>query len=434
MQRSMDEIPIKRFHWALSTLAAMGVFLDGYDLNVIAFSVLLISSYFKLPSTSISYALLLSSGLIGMAIGGVTFGRIADRIGRKAMFVIDILMFIIFTALSAIATNVAEIVIFRILMGIGIGADYPVSSSLIAEFAPKKERGKLLMYGIMFYWLGVLISGAVNYFALPLGSALSWRVALGVGAAIAVPVIASRWLMPESARWLKAVGKSEQAENVIRKSVGIEGYTVPEQGSAGTKELFSKHWKALTFVLMTWFAFDVGSYGFGFYTPTLYYELGITNLRTVVLFGTLTAPFPIVAYLALMELIDRVGRKALSLIGFAIMAVVLILLVPLVKVSAYALLPLFILFASFEQWPGGILSFSYSTELFPTRVRGLAQGLATTVSRIGGIMGVILFPIIKGYGLVYGTTFFLAFILLAIIITVIAAPETRGRSLEEISR
>lgn len=432
-KRSMDELPVKRFHWALSTLAAMGVFLDGYDLNVIAFSVLLISSYFKLPESSVSYALLLSSGLIGMAIGGVTFGKIADRIGRKAMFIIDILMFIIFTALSAVATNVAEIIIFRILMGIGIGADYPISSSLIAEFAPSKDRGKLLMYGIMFYWFGVLVSGAVNYFVLPLGFSLSWRVALGVGAAIAVPVIAARWLMPESARWLKSIGRPEQAESVIKKTVG-EGYEVPEQSSVSTGELFTKHWKALLFVLVTWFAFDVGSYGFGFYTPTLYYELGITNLKTVVLFGTLTAPFPIIAYLALMKLIDRTGRKVLSLIGFAVMAVVLVILVPLVRVSPYALLPIFILFASFEQWPGGILSFSYSTELFPTRVRGLAQGLATTVSRIGGIMGVLLFPVIKGYGLVYGTTFFLIFILIALVYTALAAPETKGHSLEEISK
>ncbi len=429
----MDEMPVRRFHWALSTLAAMGVFLDGYDLNVISFSVLLISSYFKLPGTSVSYALLLSSGLIGMALGGVTFGKIADRIGRKTMFVIDILMFIIFAALSAVSSNVAEIIIFRILMGIGIGADYPISSSLIAEFAPSKSRGKLLMYGIMFYWFGVLVSGAVNYFVLPLGPSISWRVALGVGAAIAVPVIAARWLMPESARWLKSVGKSDEAENIVKKAVG-EGYLVPEQSSTSVAELFTKHWKALAFVLITWFAFDVGSYGFGFYTPTLYYELGITNLSTVVLFGTVTAPFPIIAYLVLMKLIDSTGRRVLSLIGFAIMALVLVLLVPLVKVSPYALLPLFILFASFEQWPGGILSFSYSTELFPTRVRGLAQGLATTVSRIGGILGVMLFPIIKAYGLVYGTTFFLAFIVLAIVMTAIMAPETKGHSLEEASK
>jgi len=431
--RSIDELPVTGFHWGLSTLAAMGVFLDGYDLNVIAFSVLLVSSYFRISNTSVSYALLLSSGLIGMAIGGVTFGRVADRIGRKAMFVINIVLFIFFTLLSALATNVPELIIFRVLMGIGLGADYPISSSLIAEFAPKRDRGKLLMYGIMFYWLGVLVSGAVNYFVLPLGPSLSWRVALGVGAAIAVPVIAARWLMPESARWLNAVGRKDEAEGVMERAMGPGAYSLPQARAVGVRELFSKHWKELAFVLITWFAFDVGAYGFGFYTPTLYYELGIRSLSTVVLFGTLTAPFPILAYLALMRIIDRYGRKRLSIVGFAVMAAVLIVLVPLVSITPYALLPLFIVFSSFEQWPGGILSFSYSTELFPTNVRGLAQGLGTSVSRIGGVLGVLLFPIIKGYGLIYGSIFFLAFILLAMAITAVMAPETSGKSLEEAS-
>ncbi|MDG7040242.1 MAG: MFS transporter [Nitrososphaerota archaeon] len=431
--KSIDELPVTGFHWGLSTLAAMGIFLDGYDLNVIAFSVLLVSSYFKVSTTSVSYALLLASGLIGMAIGGVTLGGIADKIGRKTMFIINIILFIFFTLLSAVATNVPELIIFRVLMGIGLGADYPISSSLIAEFAPKRDRGKLLMYGIMFYWLGVLVSGAVNYFALPLGAALSWRVALGVGAAIAIPVIAARWFMPESARWLNTVGRNDEAELVMEKAMGPGDYNIPQQRAVGIKELFSKHWKQLAFVLITWFAFDVGAYGFGFYTPTLYYELGIKSLSTVVLFGTITAPFPILAYLALMRIIDRYGRKYLSLVGFAVMAVVLVILVPLVNITPYALLPLFILFSSFEQWPGGIFSFSYSTELFPTNVRGLAQGLGTSVSRIGGILGVLLFPIIKGYGLIYGTVFFLVFILLAIALTAIMAPETSRKSLEDTS-
>ncbi|MDG7035583.1 MAG: MFS transporter, partial [Nitrososphaerota archaeon] len=95
--KSIDELPVTGFHWGLSTLAAMGIFLDGYDLNVIAFSVLLVSSYFKVSTTSVSYALLLASGLIGMAIGGVTLGGIADKIGRKTMFIINIILFIFFT-------------------------------------------------------------------------------------------------------------------------------------------------------------------------------------------------------------------------------------------------------------------------------------------------------------------------------------------------
>ncbi|MGC8600787.1 MAG: MFS transporter, partial [Nitrososphaeria archaeon] len=100
---------VRPVHWLISTLAAMGVFLDGYDLNVISFSILLISSVYRVSVSSPLYPLLLSSGLIGMAIGGVLFGSVADKIGRKSMFIIDIVMFVVFTALSALSANVFEI-------------------------------------------------------------------------------------------------------------------------------------------------------------------------------------------------------------------------------------------------------------------------------------------------------------------------------------
>ncbi|MGC8569338.1 MAG: MFS transporter, partial [Nitrososphaeria archaeon] len=393
---------VTRAHWLISTLAAMGVFLDGYDLNVIAFSILLISSVYGIRTSSVYYPLLLSSGLIGMAIGGVLFGFFADRIGRKSMFVIDIAMFVVFTALSALARSVAEIIIFRVLMGIGIGADYPVSSALIAEMSPTARRGMLLMYGIMFYWLGVLVSGVVNYLALPLGPDMAWRVALGFGAALAVPVIAARWLMPESFRWLKARGRDEEAERVASSVMG-QGYVVDPQRRVSAGQLLREYRWPLLFVLFTWFSFALGSYGFGFFTPTLYHELGIRSLRTIVLFGIITAPFPIISYLALMRISDGLGRRIPTVVGFAAMVLVLLLLVPLVRISPYMLLPLFIVYVSLEQWPGGLLSFAYSVELFPTSVRGFAQGLATSVSRIGAIVGIFAFDYLKGLGLIYGT-------------------------------
>jgi len=422
---------VRPLHWLISTLSAMGVFLDGYDLNVIAFSILIISSVYKISVSSPLYPLLLSSGLIGMAIGGVIFGSVADRIGRKSMFIIDIIMFVIFTALSALAVNVLEIIIFRIFMGIGIGADYPVSSSLIAEMSPTSNRGMLLMYGIMFYWLGVLVSGAVNYLVLPFGAEISWRLALGVGAVLAVPVIIARWLMPESFRWLKASGKDKEAEKVAKKVMG-EGYSVQPQKDVKVSELFKKYKKPLAFVLTTWFAFALGSYGFGFFTPTLYHELGIKSLRMIALFGTLTAPFPIISYLGLMKMIDKVGRKIPAIAGFVVMIAVLAVLVPLVRLSPFFLLPLFIVFASLEQWPGGLLSFSYSVELFPTKVRGLAQGLATSVSRVGAITGIFAFDFIKSYGLIYGMAFFITILVIATAVTAVMAPETKGLKLEEI--
>jgi len=431
---NMDEIGTKRFHWILTTIASMGVFLDGYDLSVISFSIIPISLTFNFsPSTNpFLYGLILSSALIGMAIGGVTFGYLADRIGRKTMFIIDMIFFVVFAALSAFSQNIMEIIIFRMLMGVGIGADYPISSSLIAEYAPSKSRGKLLMYSIMFYWIGTFFAGIVNYFSLFAGIENSWRYAFLFGAIIALPIIFLRDLMPESIRWLVVKGKREMAEKIGKEKLNID--RIPEQKKYSIGDLFRNYLKYTLFVLIVWFGFDVGSYGLGFYTPTLYSLYGIKNLYEIALFTAITAPFPIISYIILMYLVDRWGRKWPTIFGFAVMASIFIILPFLIKINPYYLLPMFIIFASMEQWPGGILSFAYSVELFPTSIRGIAQGLATTVSRIGAIIGVLLFPVIqKSLGLFYGSLFFLSFILLSLFLTLFLAPETSSLSLEDVS-
>jgi len=431
---TLDEAPLRRFHLVLSSLAAMGTFIDGYDLSVISFQALVISNvfHFSLKSNPLLYGLLLTSALIGMAIGGVSFGWLADRLGRKTMFLVDLLFFIVFTTLSGLAQNVYQVIVFRTLMGVGIGADYPISSTIISEFAPARRRGALLMYGIMFYWLGTLLAGVVNFATLGLGEDLAWRVSFIVGAVIAVPVVAARGLMPESLRWLVKNNKMDRA-NRIAESLNVRITQGAGTVKRSARDLFGRYWKATLFVLVAWFAFDIGSYGLGFYTSTLYREYGINSLSRIALFGIISAPFPILAYLALIVMVDRVGRRKPTLIGFAVMAAVLLLLPGLIERNPLTLLPLFIVYASFEQWPGGLLSFAYSSELFPTEIRGFAQGLATTVSRIGAVLGVLLFPIISQRGLTYGTLFFVVFIALAFALSYVLAPETRQLPLDEVS-
>ncbi|MHB1909166.1 MAG: MFS transporter [Nitrososphaerales archaeon] len=432
----MDDLPVRKFHWLLSSIGAMGVLIDGYDLSVISFSVILISSefHFTALSSPLLYGLVLASALIGMAIGGISFGWLADKLGRKTVFVIDLLFFIVFALLSSVAQNVLEVIIFRVLMGIGIGADYPISSTLISEFAPAKKRGSLLMYGIMFYWIGTLLAGAVNYFSLAAGIAISWRIALAAGGLIAIPVVLIRNFVPESPRWLIQKKKYAEANSIAKSRIGTfisDSRAFPHS----KKELFTRYRRSTYFVLSAWFAFSLAAYGLGYYTSTLYQLLGVKSLSQIALFGVLTAPFPILAYFVLMRfIVDKHGRKTPTAIGFGIMTIILALLPFLVTRNPYLLVPLFIAFSSLEQWPGGILSFGYSVELFPTSLRGLGQGLATTVSRIGAIIGVLFFLLIATTaGLFYGSLFFLVFTLSGFVLTIFFAPETKNLTLEQIT-
>ncbi len=432
----MDQSSVVRYHWLLTTLGAMGVLIDGYDLSVISFTILLISPIFGISSTSspFLYGTVLASGLIGMAIGGITFGWLADKLGRKTMFVVDLILFVVFAILSSVAQNVFEVILFRILLGIGIGADYPISSTLISEFAPAKRRGMLLMFGIMFYWIGAMLAFAVSLLALRFGADLAWRIPLLAGGIIAIPVVIARNITAESPRWLLQRNRVEKAKRIVEEKLGIDIGQVSRYKEHTIGELFTKYVRNTTFVLVAWFAFDVGAYGLGFYTSTLYKQLGIGNLEEIAIFGAVSSLFPILAYVSSMFMVDRYGRKMMTLIGFISMIIILGLLPPLTSINAYLLLPLWILYSSLEQWPGGALSFAYSVELFPTSLRGLAQGLSTTVSRIGGIIGVILFPYIsKYYGLQLGTFFFIGFLALAVVVTLLLAPETMAKSLEEIT-
>lgn len=248
----LDSLPVRRFHWLLSSVGAMGVLIDGYDLSVISFSILLISSefHFSAKSNPLLYGLVLASALIGMAIGGVSFGWLADKLGRKTMFVIDLIFFIVFALLSSIAQDVYQVILFRLLMGIGIGADYPISSTLISEFAPAKRRGSLLMYGIMFYWVGTLLAGAANYFSLGLGVELSWRAALAVGGILAIPVVILRNFVPESPRWLIQKKKYAEANNIAQSKIGT---AIPAGDTKSfphsKKELFTRYHRNTFFVL-----------------------------------------------------------------------------------------------------------------------------------------------------------------------------------------
>lgn len=423
-----------RTQWAISSLAGMGALLDGYDLSVIGFGVVLAAGTFGFSAKAdpLLYSMVLTSALVGMAVGSLLFGWLADRIGRKTAFSADLLFFVVFALLSAFSQNVYELITFRLLMGIGIGGDYPVSSTLISEFAPRNSRGRLLMYGIMFYWVGTLAAGVVNYFALGMGASIAWRAALAAGGIIAIPVVVARNVAPESPRWLMSKNRSVEAEAISNRVSGTKELA-PAAGSYDFSELFRKYRRQILFVTLTWFSFDVGAYGLGFYSATLYSLYGIKSLAEIALFGAISAPFPILAYLVLMKYVDVWGRRIPSIAGFAVMTGVLATLPTLLRINAIFLLPLFILYSSLEQWPGGIFSFGYSVELFPTTLRARAQGIGTAVSRIGAIIGTLFFLPIAAHGLVYGTLFFEAFIILALLLTLAFAPEIKRNELEEVA-
>ena len=435
MFEPLDQGRVSRAQLKITTLSSAGSFLDGYDISIVSVAILTMKSQFSLTSTDST--LLLGSTLIGMILGGFSFGYLTDLKGRRYLFLWDMVLFIVFTALSAIATSFLEILIFRLLLGIAIGADYAISPTLIAEFSPAKHRGKLLTISGISWFFGAAGSYAIGAVLTPLG-AISWRYMFAIGIIPAVLVLILRFSIPESPRWLVQHGKAEQARESLRK-IGIE-YSPDEvkvQKRPGFRILFEKKFLAATvFISVFWFCLDAATFAIALQGPTILTALGLTESSAA---GTAS----IVAFLALIGavlallLVDRLGRKPLSVIGFLGMVVTL-LGASFVLATSRSILLIVILLIVFEisqELGPGITNSIYPQELFPTEIRATAQGYGTTISRIGAVVGIFGFSYVAEVsGFSGGMVLLAAISAIGLIVTLVLGVETKGISLEEIKQ
>jgi len=441
---ALDNMDVSRFHFKMLLLSAAGVFLDGYDLFIISVVLLFIRplwiNVLPLNQQSIILGLLTSSAFIGMFFGALTLGHYTDKMGRKTMYVMDLIFFVVFATLSALSQNIWELILFRFLLGLGIGADYPISSTYVTEFSPTKVRGKLISTTFMFWGLGALTAALVGYLIAlvqPLGID-SWRLMLLSGIVPAIIVIILRATMPESPRWLISQGKQDKAIEVLKSlNVNVTGLEVQQakKEKATIKELLSPIYRRRTiFAWVPWFFMDVGVYGIGMYLPTLLYDLGFKNALSSIIGTAFLDIFGIIGFTLAIILIDKYGRLKLQALGFLGMTLSLLLLGILGPVNLVFLFIIFAIFQISENAGPNTTTWVVATELFPTRLRATAQGSSAAVSRLGAITGVFLLPVITG---IFGNSIALLFVsastLLGLIVTLLLGEETKALSLEEAS-
>ena len=428
---------ISASHLKVLALSGAGVFMDGYDLFIISVALLLIKPAFN--ASSLDIAEISSAALLGAVFGAVFFGNLADRLGRKRLYIIDLLFFVVFAGASAFSQSVLELVLFRFLLGIGIGADYPISASYIAEFVSNKHRGKLIASVFAFQGLGILSAVGVSIALIPFGPD-SWRWMLLSGVFPALIALTARTGMPETPRWYLSHGKEEEARKVMS---GFFGYQVPSERLEVVTEkvsvrelLLSPYARRVFFTSASWFLVDVGVYGIGILTPTLIHS--IYGASTPVLASAITTGelyvFAGFGYLSAIALVDVVGRKPLQVVGFLGMAVPLLAAALLHTASLVVLVPLFGLFYIFENMGPNTTTWIYPVELFPTRLRGTGHGLAATVGKIGAVVATFFLPLILlSVGQAEMLYIVSAACLLGAGLTLYMGTETKRISLEDIS-
>jgi putative MFS transporter len=441
----MDKVNVSKFHYKMLLLSAAGVFLDGYDLFIISVVLLFIKPIWinTLPPAerAIVTGAIAASALIGMFVGAFTLGHYTDKIGRKTMYVIDLIFFVVFAGLSAVSQNVYQLIIFRFLLGIGIGADYPISSTYISEFAPAEKRGRMISSTFTFWGIGALTAAIVGYFIAlwnPLGND-SWRIMLLSGVIPAVIVILLRTTMPESPRWLLSQAKTDRALKIIKMlnpKINLENIDLNvKREKSSIRDLISPVYIRRTlFAWIPWFFMDIAVYGIGMYTPTILQALGFKDPIQSIIGTAILDTFGIIGFILAIIFIDRMGRRGLQILGFLGMGLSLLLLGLTNGSSILLLLVLFAIFQISENAGPNTTTWVVATELFPTRLRGTAQGSSAAISRVGAITGVFILPLITQ---IYGEYAAITVVSLAafagLIATLILGEETKSLSLEDAS-
>jgi len=416
-------------------VAALGAFLDGYDLAIIGGAFLFLKSQWHL--TPAQMGVLGSLAFVGMIVGALVFGRVTDKFGRRSAFMIDLALFVIGGLICALATNVLWLEIGRFLVGFGIGADIPISTSLIAEISPKNKRGFLT--GLMqAFWFGGALFSAVVSILFANGSPDSWRWLLGSGVLVAVVIMLLRSKALESPRWLLSQGRTEDAKQVLAEVVERSGdvrQASEESSHLHFSALFTKKYAASLFlVCLFWFLVTIRGAAFVVYTPALLLTFGLTSkTASFEMNAILFAVYTVVSVISAVY-IDKMGRRSIVLWGWALATLITLIMAFVGSSTAIALFVLLLL-STVPIQTVTVALFPWSVEFFPTSLRASAQSFASASGKLGGLVATLFFPIVLA-AVGWGNTVFIFFaiMLLGLIIGFAVKPEeTRNRSLEDIS-
>jgi MFS transporter, putative metabolite transport protein len=424
----LDEAPLKaiqRWLWVLST---GGTLLDGFVIFVLGVAMPLIIAEFHFTPDLVG--LIGASLVFGAVFGAGLGGPIADRLGRKKLMLADMIIIAAGASTSALANGFSMLFIGQLLVGVGVGIDFPVSGSYVSEVLPKRSRARMMVATIACQSVGMLLAAVITLVLLKnMHSAQTWRLFLATEGVIAFLFFLLRLLEPDSPHWLMVRGQIAEAAHVFIR-------LMPEQreaalqiiGNVGNKSvaksiapakppgigtLFSRDYRARTvLVAVPWFLMDIATYGVGLFTPIILGAIDVSGKTAGVIAHDFADArgsaaidlFLLFGFLLGIWAVPRFGRIRMQAIGFAGMAFGMLLLMIAVSLSnspaGAGHIPFvfagFILFNLLMNVGPNSTTFTLAPSLFPTQLRATASGFAAGVAKIGATLGVFVLPILKG--------------------------------------
>lgn len=401
----LDDLPFTRRHGRLLTGSGLGWALDAMDVGLISFILAALAQQWDITKTESGW--IASVGFIGMAIGASLGGLLADRFGRRQVFALTLLVYGVATGASALAGGVAILLVLRFFVGLGLGAELPVASTYVSEFAPARIRGRLIVILEAFWAVGWTAAALIGYFVIP-ASADGWRWAFALGAVPAVYALIVRWGLPESPRWLASRGRIGEAERIVATFEADAGVVAAPSThreetsraiatSAGTRMrmLWSAEFRVRTLCIwVVWFCVNFAYYGAFIWIPSILVDAGYDLVRSFGFTLVITlAQLP--GYAVAAWLIEVWGRRvtlSVFLVGSAASAV----LFGTASGDA-AIIGSGMALSFFNLGAWGAL-YAVTPEIYPTSLRGTGSGWAAGVGRIASIIAPLLVPVLLGIG------------------------------------
>ncbi len=427
----LDRLPFTRTHGRLLVGSGVGWALDAMDVGLISFIMAALAKQWGLSAGQLSW--IGSIGFVGMAIGASVGGLLADRVGRRSVFALTLLVYGLATGASALATGLAMLLVLRFVVGLGLGAELPVASTLVSEYAPARIRGRVVVILESFWAVGWVLAALVGYLVVP-SSENGWRWALLVGLVPAAYALVVRRTLPESVRFLERRGRVDEAEAAVRRLELVAGVAPSASPTAAvelqpsTRALWRPAMRRRTAALwVTWFGVNFAYYGAFIWLPTLLVADGfsLTKSFQYTLIITL-AQLP--GYAVSAYLVERWGRRATLatfLVGSAVAAVLFGR-----SHSDAAILAAGMALSFFNLGAWGAL-YAVTPEVYPTPIRATGSGSATAFGRIASILAPLAVPWLTGLG---GSGLLFAVFGAAFVMAAAAAlflPEWTGRALED---
>lgn len=457
--------PLTDMQWFMWWLAAAGKFFEGMVVFMTGVALPLMAKEFTLGATE--KGVVAAASLFGILIGATALGGLADRYGRKEMFIIEMALFGAFVVLLTLSASFPVVVIALVGIGLALGCDYPTAHLVISESAPSHIRGWMVLSAFGFQALGGLAGTIVGFVILSENPDLgAWRWMYASTLLLVVPVTIGRFFVVQSPLWLVHQGRVDEAEAATERLL-LRDPPYPKEvilerdppGAGPRHPRKSASWSALftgvnlrrtILASVPWFLQDLGTYGIGIFTPTILATLlGATiahprNVAELVQSDILATKgaalidvLLIVGIVFAVMLADRVGRIRLQVVGFigcaAGLALAALSLHVGGKLAGVLLFAGFMLFSFMTNIGPNAMTYLIAGEVFPISVRATGAGVAASFAKVGAVMTAFLFPILlKDIGTDVLLLILVGTSLLGALVTSVYAIETKGVNLEKI--